>query len=286
MVSASMSPKPKDFPAPKVHPADWAVLSGSTAEIKSELELYLKKRKRLRKKLATLTATAALCAVCAAWLVPYVRQTSTVATPATTRQSLAFSDGTHTELNARTSLSTDFRYGRRTVTMASGEAFFSVAKDASHPFKVITPQGMVRVTGTQFNVRLASDGSAEVTLVEGNILVFRSTDREHPLSLAPGEDIVLSENAPQRETLTPAQMKAKLAWRQGMAFFDHESLANAAAQFAAFHGITIRVDPSVASLRLGGSYALADLDQFLDAMGRMLPVKATRAEDRILISPK
>ena len=63
----------------------------------------------------------------------------------------------------------DFRYGRRFLRLEQGEVFLSVAKDAASPFLVDTPAGRVRVTGTEFNVRVVAGSRLEVTLLEGEV---------------------------------------------------------------------------------------------------------------------
>jgi ferric-dicitrate binding protein FerR (iron transport regulator) len=44
------------------------------------------------------------------------------------------------------------------------------------------------------------------------------------------------------------------------------ALADAAAQFANYHGCSITVDLSVAQLRLGGTYSLKNLPLFMEAL--------------------
>lgn len=243
-----------------------------------------------------------MIAVVAAWVVPMVRDTGTITTAAARRQKVALADGSTLELNAGTDARTDFRYGRRTVRLDRGEAFFSVANDPAHPFLVETSAGTVRVTGTQFNVRLTADHRAEVTLLEGAITVqpsaaasplsapgsrpsasdpstFTSQLSTGPLNLTPGQQIRLPESAPVIRTLTAAQSENVVAWRTGRLALDGLTLGEAAARFAAYHGRTIAVAPETAALRLGGSCPLDDLPGFLDFLGEALPVRVLSRAD-------
>ncbi len=203
---------------------------------------------------------AAALAVSAVWLVPYVRDTQKVATIAAQRSTLSLPDGSHTDLNARTALFTDFRHGRRFVRLERGEAFFSVAKDAAHPFLVETPGGTVRVTGTQFNVRLAADGRPEITLLEGAVEIQNSLAR---LTLAPGQQL---SSTGKLRSLSQPEIDRTVAWREGRIVLNGLTLAEAADRFSAFHGKSITVAPELAARQMGGSYALDNLPGFLDAL--------------------
>ena len=203
---------------------------------------------------------AAALAVGAFWAVPYFRDTQTVATVAAQRSTLTLPDGSRTDLNAQTTLSTDFRHDRRLVRLEKGEAWFSVAKDAAHPFVVETPGGTVRVTGTQFNVRLAAGGRPEVTLLEGAVAFENAAAR---VRLAPGQQISAEGELRQ---LAADELDNVTAWREGRIVLNGLTLAEAAERFAVFHGKTITVMPELASLRLGGSHSLDDLPGFFEAL--------------------
>jgi len=262
--------------APKLHPAEWVVQAGAVDDVLVEMDRLLVRRRQRRKNRVRVAVATAACIAAAFWLVPYLKDTSTVATQPARQQTLALADGSQAELNAQTNIRTDFRYGRRTVHLTKGEAFFSVAKDSAHPFLVETPAGTVRVTGTKFNVRLAASNRVEVALLEGSVAVTPSEQESAPVDLAPGQLLDLAAGRPTVRTLTPSELEHTLAWRDGRAVFDGDTLADAAARFADYHGVTIAVNPGVASLHLGGSYPLADLQEFLDALETTLPVRVQR----------
>ena len=203
---------------------------------------------------------AAALAIFTVWIVPYVRDTQTVVTISAQRSTLSLPDGSRTDLNARTALFTDFRHGRRFVRLEKGEAFFSVAKDATHPFSVETPGGTVRVTGTQFNVRLASDGRPEVTLLDGAVEIQNALAH---LTLAPGQQL---SAAGELRSLSAGDLERTVAWREGRIVLNGLTLAEAAERFAAYHGKNIEIAPDLAARQMGGSYALDDLQGFLDAL--------------------
>jgi ferric-dicitrate binding protein FerR (iron transport regulator) len=66
--------------------------------------------------------------------------------------------------------------GDQRVVKLEGEAYFKVAKDASHPFVVMTEHFETTVLGTEFNIKTGNSEqgtAAELTLVSGSV-AFKS----------------------------------------------------------------------------------------------------------------
>lgn len=222
-------------------------------------------------------------AVAIAWVALPVRRDSdrsssvaTVATLAAERRSVTLADGTRTQLNARTSVATDFRTGIRHVRMDAGEAIFAVEKDPERPFVVETPGGSIRVTGTVFNVRLTPAGACEVTVIEGSVTVKARSDSPAaavPYHLKPGEQILVSRADAQVRILAAADLEHVVAWKEGRIVFEAVPLDEVVARLADFHGKSISVAPEIAARRLGGSYTLDSLPSFFRAIEDVLPVR-------------
>lgn len=221
-----------------------------------------RRRSRRRPWMLAAAGAAAVLAAAAAWIVPAQFQTQTVATRTAQRSTVVLADGSHAELNARSELSSDFRSGKRRLRLTRGEAYFSVATDAGRPFEVLTPSGTVKVLGTSFNVRLDEEGRMEVTLLSGRVIVTPPASSEGTL-LSPGQQY--SGQGRLRE-LSVHDLESAVAWREGRIDLNRMTLAEAAARYGTFHGKSVTVDPSVASLRLGGSYELDNLQSFFDVL--------------------
>ncbi|MBI5692456.1 MAG: FecR domain-containing protein [Verrucomicrobia bacterium] len=207
-------------------------------------------------------------------------QPQTVSTPAAHRQSIALADGSRADLNARTSLQVDFSgRGRRLVRLEQGEALFQVANDPTRPFIVETPGGIVRVTGTIFNVRTGLSGHLEVTVLQGAVEVVPLVGpaaASETLRLRPGDQLTLEAGALSYRQVQPETVAA---WRDGWVVFDAAPLREVLGRFADFHRRPIAVAPEVAELRLSGRFGLDDLEGFLFAdLERALP--AVRVERR------
>lgn len=100
------------------------------------------------------------------------------------------SDGTVAYLNAGSTLRfpTHFqKTGNRQVYL-TGEGYFEVTKDKSHPFVVNTQEMNIEVLGTKFNVSAYSeDVATDVVLVEGKVSLFKGVKKaDKQMHLTPG----------------------------------------------------------------------------------------------------
>lgn len=232
----------------------------------------------------TLAAAAAIAL--GLWIAQPSRAMETLATSVAQRQSYTLADGTRVELNAQTSLLVENTRDERRVRLASGEAYFAVAKNASRPFIVETPTGSVRVTGTIFDVRTDKTSELEVTVVEGSVQVRPSdtagTGPRPPSSLTAGDHLSATPRGVVRRTLTAAGIDDALAWRQGMIVTTGLPLRSALARFAQYHGRGITVTPGAENLSIGGRFSLGDLDSFLDLLAQVHPVRVHRDPSGLL----
>ncbi len=250
-------------------PLEWASRPDKVGRLLADIEGKLDRKRRRRARTVRAAAGVLVLAAIGFWAVPYARDTEKIATAAAHRETVALADGSTAELNARTEVRTDFRYGRRTLRLDRGEVYLEVAKDPRHPFLVETPGGVVRVTGTRFNVRLGGDGKPEVTLFEGAVGLQR--DGVSFLNLLPGQQFDGTRN--EVHVLSKAELANVRAWQEGRLVLDGLTLGEAVNRMAAYHGREIEVAAAVASYRMGGSCALDDLDGFLAFLPRAVSVQ-------------
>ena len=76
-----------------------------------------------------------------------------IATPLGGSLSARLPDGTGTELDTATRLQVTYQQGRRLISLAEGQALFSVQPDSGRPFIVTAGSVRVQVVGTRFSVR-------------------------------------------------------------------------------------------------------------------------------------
>jgi transmembrane sensor len=99
-------------------------------------------------------------------------------------RSLALSDGSTVDLNARSKLRIEFSKDERLVELLEGQALFQVAKDKSRPFIVKSGDATVRAVGTQFDVDRKATGTT-ITVLEGRVVVYSLARSEGSAAAAP-----------------------------------------------------------------------------------------------------
>ncbi|MBL9207511.1 MAG: FecR domain-containing protein [Opitutaceae bacterium] len=250
---------------------DWPTESGMADAILEKLKVRRKKKSRRR----MVAGAGVAMGIVMLWAIPFVRQTGSFSAPVAQSKAIVLPDGSQAELNAQTEIRTDFRYGRRTVDLKAGEAYFSVSKDADHPFVVRTPQGTVRVLGTVFNVRVSPDQPPVVTLFEGSVAI--ENDHQKSIRLAPGQQVDATDQTIR--TLAPHELEAVIAWRSGLFAFDGLTLAEAAERLGAFHGRTIIVAPELAQRKAAGNFPVKDLPLILSALETAFSVQIAEMPD-------
>ena len=143
---------------------------------------------------------------------------------------LKLDDKTLVHLNYNSKLIHPERFGSdsRDVIL-NGEAYFMVAKDKSRPFVVHTPNGDVKVYGTEFNVntRIKNDNNGkseyrtEVVLVKGSVGVTPEGQTER--MIVPGEQATFGENT--GINLRNVDVTPYVAWNTGTFVFNDMPLS-------------------------------------------------------------
>jgi len=173
-----------------------------------------------------------------------------LATPRAGQFTLVLPDGTKVWLNNASSLRYPvwFTGATREVDL-TGEAYFEVAKDATHPFRVHihnsvagSDGGTIDVLGTSFNIMAYSDENAEsATLVDGSI---RYSHNGNSALLKPAEQSVLNAQG-DLKTLHNVNVAEITAWKNGYFHFDHSSLETTMRQLARWYDVTVEYDGTI-----------------------------------------
>jgi transmembrane sensor len=119
----------------------------------------------------------------------------------------------------------------RRVVSLEGQGFFAVARDATRPFVVRTPQGQVRVLGTRFELR-SEPGSLRTVVVEGRVEV---SNPEGTVEVGAGEMALARSGAPPAATI-PEDIHAILDWPAGTLVFQGTPLKAVAEEVTRFFG--------------------------------------------------
>ncbi|QEC78518.1 FecR family protein [Mucilaginibacter ginsenosidivorax] len=160
-------------------------------------------------------------------------------------------DGTDVWLNAASSLKYPASFAsasQRRVTL-TGEAYFQVAKDKTHPFIVKTAQQEVQVLGTHFNINsYADEPTTKTTLLEGSVQV-KGLHNEHKI-LKPGDQSVLTATGIE---IRNADTEEVVAWKNNEFMFGNDDFRTIMRKIARWYNIEVIYEPSApVNLQLGG----------------------------------
>jgi len=195
-------------------------------------------------------------------------------------------DGSHVTLGAKSSVATEFTDALRIVTLIEGEAYFDVEKDPSRPFYVKAGDRLVRVVGTEFNVR--ADGErVSVSVAEGVVQVLRgdnpvATEERLPVLeksvLRAGARIETEVGSPEVEwgTVEPA---LAASWRDGWLTYEDERLEEIVADINRYNQLPILIEgEEIGSLRMTAAFGSDQVDEFVAGLEAAYPVAVERSE--------
>ncbi len=183
-------------------------------------------------------------------------------------RALQLPDGSVVLVRGDSKVSHDFSGTERRVILGAGEAFFSVAKDPTHPFIVEASGVAVRAVGTAFNVRRDNNG-INLIVTEGRVRVAtkRTTEESSPLITAGQKMQVEARTAPSASAavpITPGEIEAELKWRSPQLEFNHASLSRVLAAFGEHSSQRIQLgDPSLAQREISGTFQADNIEGFL-----------------------
>lgn len=134
-------------------------------------------------------------------------------------------DGTEVWLNSDSRLyyPQSFTGGERRVKV-EGEAYFHVATDSVKPFYVQSGSQIIRVYGTEFNVRsYPEEGEVYTTLESGSIAISRYGTRGGELFLTPGHQAVYNL-ADSKVKVQEVDTDVITSWKKGRFVFENQTL--------------------------------------------------------------
>lgn len=164
-------------------------------------------------------------------------ETHTLIIPRGKQFKVVLDDGTEVLLNTESSLRYPVRFsGKERVVELTGEAYFHVAKDASHPFIVKSGNTEVRVLGTQFDFCNYSQERRHITLLSGSLRVKDAT-AANQLVLRPGEDVVLGQS---KLVSKQANVEETTAWMNGLFYFENSELGDIMKVLGRWYNVTVK----------------------------------------------
>lgn len=263
--------------ADAAHPPALRVVDDDAAE--PVPDGWARARAPLRARWQMAAGLVLACAVSTLFLMRAGDDVTRYATQLGENRTLALADGSRITLNTGTRMHTSATVRR--AWLDSGEAYFDIAHDPAHPFEVVAGSSRITVLGTRFSVRHEGD-TTRVLVEQGHV---RVSDTGGTMDLLPNQSARVDGGNLVGTQERTADTERALAWRQGRIVFDQTTLAQAAAEFNRYNRRKlIVIDPRVAAITMGGSFAPTNVDGFVRLLEQGFALRAERSADRIVMS--
>lgn len=203
-------------------------------------------------------------------------------TPRGGQYQVVLPDGSSVWLNAASELrfpSTFTGAVNRKVEL-SGEAYFEIAKDKSHPFIVVSKGQEVKVLGTHFNINgYKEEANTKTTVLEGSVSVTVLDDSPGvggaSVTLRPNQQAVLSGY--KKLSVNEIDGADVASWKNGKFTFNSEVLGVIMKQAERWYDVEVVFQDDVKNLRLTGS-----ISRFENISGLLKTLEATNEVDFII----
>ena len=210
---------------------------------------------------------------------------NSLSTPRGGEFKVTLEDGTQVWLNAESQLiyPDTFSTDERRVIL-KGEAYFEVAKDDKKPFYVESNGQLVRVYGTEFNVRsYEEDADIYTTLVSGRISLRSVKGNEAELILTPGKQAIFDKQQ-QSTSVRPVDTQVVTSWRRGVSDVVEENLDQLVGDMSRWYNFSYEFEDSALreTVFMGSVPRYGDFNEILEILEKSGGVKF-RVKDRVVI---
>lgn len=184
--------------------------------------------------------------------------------------SVSLSDGTIVWLNSGSVLRFPESFkGHSRELEFSGEAYFSVAKDASKPFIIRTEKTKIQVLGTKFNLRAMATETQTTVVVEEGKIRFSGAAHQQQLILTANKRGVFETKDVMPSMQTDEVYAGKyMAWKNGELVMDNLTMEQAAETLERWFNVKISINrQELRGERYTGSFKNPSLKAVLGSMG-------------------
>lgn len=205
------------------------------------------------------------------------------------QRTIPLQDGSSLAINTASLVEVQsFDQSGRELRLVRGEALFTVAHDATRPFRVRVGERTVEAVGTAFDIRLHTDGAMDVLVTDGRVRLLPAAGTSTS-ELQRGQSIRIDSDGSTRiAALDEQALATRLAWRQGMIVFEGQPLAAALEEFSRYTPVRLVVaDEATGQRPVGGTIPAGDVTSLLEALRISLGLTSVRAADgSIRIGPQ
>ncbi len=207
------------------------------------------------------------------------------------QRTIALSDGSLVVLNTRTRVRVDYTTGVRNFYLTAGQAMFSVAHDASRPFRVHVDGGVIQAIGTKFDVRREANETS-VAVVEGRVRVTpaivhdvfsTSVDDAPQRQLSAGEGLKVMNHG-EMSAPTHINITQINAWQQRRLVFRDDTLSAIVAEFNRYNRDQMRIDDkALGEMRYSGVWDADRPEVLLNYLNLHSEVQIVRDDEDIVL---
>jgi transmembrane sensor len=270
--------------------AAWNAFGASAGEVLDELETmrsHAIRRGASRRWMVGAGGFAVAAALAVTMLPPVLFQARAqgYATATGEHRQVKLADGSVIDINAQSRLTVTLGRHERHVVMPDGEAIFDVAADKDRPFTIQAGNHVVRVVGTQFDVRNRG-GELTVTVARGVVQVRPSDARlGQSYVLTSGERLDIAPAGVEQVKMVDPQ--ESFGWRTGRLVYRAEPLASVVADLNRQFPEQIRIeDPELARTPISGVVVVDDQRSVVQRLTLMLPVRSIPSGQGLLLLRK
>ncbi|MEL1263037.1 FecR family protein [Pseudoxanthomonas putridarboris] len=197
------------------------------------------------------------------------------------QRAVALADGSTMWLNTGSAADIQIDAAARHVTLARGEAYFDVTRDARRPFVINAGPGQIKVLGTAFGVYRDGDDTV-VTVQRGRVEVTGLSGPQVVLTTDQSVRVTSGGNLGGVELVDASRA---LAWRTGRVMFENRPISQVFEELRRYDKRIVVVRyPKGDNLRVSSVVDLARLDEWYDTLGQSLPVEVKRMGPVVWIS--
>ncbi len=217
---------------------------------------------------------------------PEVKSVQTGSKPATIT-TVMLPDGSIVKLNASSSLQypEQFASASRKVKL-SGEAYFEVVHDASHPFVVEINDFVVEDLGTSFNISAyPGKEQVEVNVTTGSVRLREKNQKEGTILAQGTSGKLLTKNG---KTLISNELSTNfLSWITKEVTFHHTPLSTVFEELENIYHVRIEfTDPKIANISYTANFAKFQLEDIVNVIARTHHLSVSKHADGYVFDSK
>jgi transmembrane sensor len=201
-------------------------------------------------------------------------QNNKLVVPNGRRSSIILADGSEIWINSGTELIFPSTFNKKTREIyVEGEIYINVATLNEQPFVVRTPELIIKVYGTCFNVSAyKNDNEASVVLVSGSVEI--NTGDNHSVRMVPNEMATLKNGDLSTNTV---DVSLYTSWVNGIFIFDGTPTSEMLKKVGRYYNISFDGETSLPDKKITGKLFLSEnIDEVLSSISLLTSTEYKR----------